>query len=233
MPMRKVRRFRRFKRRPSAVTGKVARGRVYRPRRLIRKRYPTNIPEVQKVALKYSELFNVQLAAGNLYTWNYVFRPNDLFDPNFTGVGHQAMCRDQWYQLYSAARCIGFKFKFVIYTDSDSPVDIMLTQTDSSSTISFEPAVEWKGSKVRTLQKYKPVVLYYNGYVDQCLRNRKGTCLIDDTFKQTSGVPLDAKSSVWLQMGAISRASSTANIWTRVHLVQFVRFMEPIWQLQS
>lgn len=195
--------------------------------------FSTNISEKENVCLKYTEPFNVALSVGNGYTWAYCFRPNDLFDPNYTGGGHQAMMRDQWYTLYEFARCIKYSLKIVIFTDSDSPIDVCLLKTNQNSTIAFEQATETKGAKNRILQKYRPLVLKTSSTVDRALGNKKPAVMYDDAFKQGASAALVDKATVWIQMIAISRASVNANIWTRVYLTQYAQFVEPIYQNQS
>lgn len=215
----------------------VARGKtvkaVRRKRRAMRaSRVPfrTNIPDTMRVALKYTEPINYSLAVGNAYTFFYTFRLNDCYDPNFSGGGHQPMFRDQWYSLYEYARCLGFKFQLTVYTDSDVPIDVHLVPTSSSTTIAFEQALETKQCQTRTIQKYKPCVLRFNGFVDRFLGNRKGTYLTDDTFKQPVSAALPDKATCFMQFGAISRASATSTIYMRVQHVQFLSFTEPLYQ---
>lgn len=230
-----LRRTRRPRRLPARRPTRRPRKPMYRRTRIVkaRSRYSVNVPPMQKVALKYNELFNISLNAGNSYTWSYIFRPNDMYDPNFTGTGHQSMFRDQWYTLYEYARCVAFKFKVTFFTDSDAPLDVSLGSTESNSGIPFEYGLETKGFKTRTIQKYKPAVLNHGGLTDRVLHNPKRTCLIDDTFKQPAGTSLPDKATCWVQMGAIARASSTTNLWVRVQILQYARFVEPIWQSQS
>lgn len=195
--------------------------------------YTTNISRIQRVCCKYTEPLNVALQFSNGYMWNYVFRPNDTYDPNLTGAGHQPMFRDQWFNLYEYTRCIKFMFKLVVYTDSDSPIDVIVVPTSTNSTISFEQATETKGARIRTIQKYKPLTFKISSYVDRFLGNKKGTALSDDTFKQGASAALSDKASCWVQIAAISRASVTSNMWCRVYLCQYLSFIEPIYQNQS
>jgi len=49
--------------------------------------------------LRYSENFTLTVTSGVMAT--YVYRANDLFDPNFTGTGHQPMGFDQMMVFYN------------------------------------------------------------------------------------------------------------------------------------
>lgn len=211
---------------------KAARKPLAKTRRRKKLGYATNISKSQRVCCKYTEPINVQLQLSNAYTWGYTFRPNCSYDPNFSGGGHQSMFRDQWFQLYEFTRCVKFMFKLVIFTDSDSPIDVVMVPTTTSSPIAFEQATETKGARVRTIQKYKPLTLKISSYVDRFMGNKKGTCLSDDAFKQGNSA-LSDKASCWIQLAAISRTSTTSNIWARVYLCQYLSFVEPIYQNQS
>lgn len=63
--------------------------------------FPSSITKT----LRYSTSFNLGAAVGAVST--YVFRANDLFDPDFTGTGHQPMGFDQlmlWYNHFCVIR---------------------------------------------------------------------------------------------------------------------------------
>lgn len=52
-----------------------------------------------KVTLKYCETVSVSPSGGIVSS--YVFRANGIFDPNYTGTGHQPMGRDTWATMYN------------------------------------------------------------------------------------------------------------------------------------
>jgi len=56
------------------------------------------LPQGQYVVMKYSTNLNLVDAVTGLDF--HVFRGNSIFDPDFTGVGHQPLGHDQWAQLY-------------------------------------------------------------------------------------------------------------------------------------
>ena len=57
------------------------------------------VPNSINVRLRYSDVITLTSTAGSLS--KHVFRSNSLFDPDFTGVGHQPMYYDQLGALYS------------------------------------------------------------------------------------------------------------------------------------
>jgi len=56
------------------------------------------LPETKMVSLTYCE--TITLTPGTATPINYTFRMNDIYDPNYTGTGHQPLGRDEWAQLY-------------------------------------------------------------------------------------------------------------------------------------
>lgn len=68
-----------------------------------------NTPKIYK--LRYNEYFNLATAnAGDLCS--YVFRANDIYDPNYSGVGHQPFLHDTLSTLYKSFVVIGSKITF-------------------------------------------------------------------------------------------------------------------------
>lgn len=55
----------------------------------------------KKCDFKYCETFQLTSGIGGVGGVEQVFRLNSLFDPNFTGVGHQPYMWDQMAQIYS------------------------------------------------------------------------------------------------------------------------------------
>lgn len=55
-------------------------------------------PVRKRAQLVYTEVPNINLSVGS---GSYVFRANDLFDPNFTGTGGQPMYFDQMMEIYN------------------------------------------------------------------------------------------------------------------------------------
>jgi hypothetical protein len=59
----------------------------------------TVVPNELFIKLHYVEQFTLNAALTS--TDNYVFRANSLFDPNYTGSGHQPYGYDQWTTFYT------------------------------------------------------------------------------------------------------------------------------------
>lgn len=99
---------------------------------------PTSpVPKQKKVFLRYAET-NVSLDPGASVPADYFFRANDLFDPNYTGAGHQPMGFDQWMALYGKFAVLNSKVtvKFSNGADvqsADFIVGVRRTTTPTSS----------------------------------------------------------------------------------------------------
>lgn len=64
----------------------------------------TGYPKSRRVKLKYVE--EIVVGANNVMS-SYIFRANSVFDPNYTGTGHQPMLYDQWTTIYSHYTVLG------------------------------------------------------------------------------------------------------------------------------
>lgn len=88
---------------------------------------PAVIPDRMMVKMKYSEVVNV---SPGTYAYQYCFRGNDIFDPNYTSTGTQPTGRDQWAAFYKSYKVLGCKIK-VTYISLNSTVGTMVTLVPS------------------------------------------------------------------------------------------------------
>lgn len=88
-----------------------------------RRKYPriTNMLRAKTYAkLRYVD--TVSLDPGIAGITSYVFRCNDIYDPDYTGVGHQPLLRDEYANLYQKYRVLGSTIKVAPVPDSTSAV---------------------------------------------------------------------------------------------------------------
>lgn len=110
---RRVRRARRTYRRRSRFS-----------RRRYRRRTPTIQAATKRVKLRYCSATNIDPGeAGAVAT--RVFRCNDLYDPDYTGVGHQPMGFDQWMQFYNHFFVSGSKITVAFGTRNSEQYDVI------------------------------------------------------------------------------------------------------------
>lgn len=91
MPKRKYAPRRKFKRR--------FKRRYYRRKASIARSLKAPVPDKAVAKLRYCETLVLNPTVGSIA--NHVYRSNDCYDPNVTGVGHQPIGFDQWMGLYN------------------------------------------------------------------------------------------------------------------------------------
>jgi len=74
------------------------------------------------VRMKYAALFNITSVLGAYAETAY--RMNSIFDPDYTGGGHQPYSRDTYAQLYNKYRVLKFEYKVTAQSDGTA-VSIM------------------------------------------------------------------------------------------------------------
>lgn len=89
-------------------------------------------PTKMMAKLKYQETV-VATTSGPLAHVQYIL--NGLFDPNFTGGGHQPLYFDQYMQLYNHYLVIGAKVmvRIIPYESNTVPIKITLWQNDDTT----------------------------------------------------------------------------------------------------
>lgn len=92
-----------------------------------------------KVTLRYCETVSVSPSGGVLSS--YIFRANGIFDPNYTGTGHQPMGRDTWATLYNHYLVTGSRVKVDYLTTVGGyyPVSFGVMTHDSGTVTATNP----------------------------------------------------------------------------------------------
>lgn len=88
-----------------------------------RRRYPRYRPLAlagqptggRTVRLRYTDKVSLTTTAGVVGT--YAFRANSIFDPDYTGTGHQPLGHDQWAIFYNHYRVLGSKITVTMNTN--------------------------------------------------------------------------------------------------------------------
>lgn len=79
-------------------------------------RGPNGIPDRLISKYPYAQTFSIATTT----TVGTQFFRNSMYDPDFTGTGHQPFMRDQIAALYKKYRCYGFKYDIMIQNTSSS-----------------------------------------------------------------------------------------------------------------
>lgn len=98
---------------------------------------PKVCPDVMRVRMRQSE-FRSLSGAGAVSFNAYIYRGNSIFDPNFTGVGHQPLGHDQWQAFYRRYRVIGSRvdIKFLASSAAAENLVGMLVPLNTSTVLS-------------------------------------------------------------------------------------------------
>lgn len=99
--------------------------------------------------LPYFAVHNLVSAISGTAT--YIYRGNDIFDPNFTGVGGQPTGMDQLALLYSRFRVRGSRMTVVATNNSLVPMVVTLVPTSSSGATTTDVAATLPYAKTVTL----------------------------------------------------------------------------------
>lgn len=95
--------------------------------------------------LRYSTTFALTSTSG-VITGTQVFRANDLFDPDFTGTGHQPMGFDQLMAFYNHFCVVRAKIIIQAKNTTDSfPTICIRVDADSTALTSIDRIVEFGG----------------------------------------------------------------------------------------
>ncbi|QBX89277.1 capsid protein [Apis mellifera virus-8] len=110
----------------------------------------TGLPAKVMVRHKYVETFT--LTATGIPS-GYTFRANSMFDPNFTGTGHQPLYFDQYANLYNHYTVIGSKitFTFAAADNVYPPFQVAALLDDDGATATLLAdaiAEQTQGSKI-------------------------------------------------------------------------------------
>lgn len=96
---------------------------------------PKVCPDVMRVRLRYNAVKD--LSGGGLSGFNaIVFRGNSIFDPDFSGGGHQPLGHDQWANFYRRYRVLGSKIIVRAASDSAAPAGIGVVPQNTNTVLS-------------------------------------------------------------------------------------------------
>lgn len=137
IPVRIMARSRRSYRRRRPYKRRFARFRKFRRTRRI-KRMPLASQATRKVIkLRYVDDITIDAGIGALGT--YVFRANSIYDPNYTGVGHQPRGRDEWALFYNKYVVLGSKITVKFQTTdsaASAPCKVGIAVKDVATVLS-------------------------------------------------------------------------------------------------
>lgn len=112
--------------------------------------------------LKYAEEVHLYDTVGSVKI--YTYRGNSLFDPNYTGTGHQPMYFDQYSAIYERYRVLGCKIKvhMVNRSATSAAYAVLESGTDVSSILVLSELLEQSRahvSRILPTGNQSPVVI--------------------------------------------------------------------------
>lgn len=182
-----------------------------------------------KTRLNYCEQINLTSTSGSVGT--YLFRPNDLYDPNITATGHQWMFRDQLYALYQYARVTYFSIevKGIISGNTTGGIVYLGPAVSGSADTDLILAAERSNGKYQICSGSNGrVSLKYKNSVDAFFGQKKGHVMLSDNFEQTAGSALNAAYQCVCQILFQDMNASTSAFSGVVKLVCWARFEQKI-----
>jgi len=199
---------------------------VKKVNKLVRESKPTTkrnvaFPSYKKVTLKYAE--NIILS-GILLQSN-VYRMNSIFDPDFTGGGHQPYGRDQWANFYNRYRVESFSYRITATTNGVS--NTILTVTPKNATAiagNLTEAVETDLAKSKMLVGGPEEIQIISGKVN--LAKFNGVSMdeykSDDRFQALMSADPAEVMGLIISSGRADGTSASAfllvELWYHVHL---------------
>lgn len=172
------------------------------------------IPNSCRIKLKYHEVILKATFTGTSGAQAfYQFRPNNVFDPNYTGTGHQPMYRDQIATLYKYYRPYACKYRIIISTDTTSGASgisgTVRPTYDTATPGDYDEECEQPYSRRYQINPYKPAVI--RGYIDYAdlLGVPKSRYMMDDIFASSVG----SAPTQSIILNITGQASDAATTW--------------------
>lgn len=194
-------------------------------------RGPNILPDRVFVKLPYRTYVN--LNAGTVE--DYIWRANSIFDPDFTGTGHQPRGRDEWSALYKSYRVHGVAYDctFVNYSSTDGATACVLPLEDSGSFTDITDARETRYCNSR--------VLSIKGGADKC--RMKGYVSIkkmlglkslsaEEGAQASTGSNPTQQVFLHTMLGPLGGAATVSG-FLDVKLTYFVEYFEPAYLAAS
>lgn len=157
----------------------------------------------------------------------YQFRLNSIFDPDYTGVGHQPGGHDQYAQIYETYCVTGVSFNISFANDNDAPNIVGYYISDredvsSDAVVMVEQGInEWKHIAG---QDGGPANASFSGYVDlpKLMGYSYNDYVTNPNYQTVFGVnPADVGYiTLW---GTNIASGSLGNVYAFVELVYTVR----------
>lgn len=182
--------------------------------------------------LKYSTIVNISGTV--LRSRDHVFRANQLYDPDFTGTGHQPRFFDQLAAIYRVYRVMGSKIRvqYVPTTPATTSQNVSLFVIPSSTVTSlsdseYRDLSELPLSKTRFANFYN-TQLTINHYMSTALAQGVQSNVVktaDDYIGTVDGVVTPTKENFWhVGLSLVNESNSVIDGYLTVDIEYYVNF---------
>lgn len=134
------------------------------PKKWVIPRNPFPLKTIAK--LRYCETVRLDATTGS--SASYLFRANSIFDPNFTGVGHQPYGRDTYESIYNHYRVLKSRISCTFLSNGSSSTGHLVcgvaVKDDSTVELGFDTIRESKGAHYKMLADSTQKATVTNGY---------------------------------------------------------------------
>lgn len=179
--------------------------------------------------LRYSDNFLLTTTAGALTT--YVIRANDLYDPNFTGTGHQPMGFDQMMVVYNHFCVVRASIKVTFKNGSNNSVSVGVRTDGSSTALTVIDRMIEIGGLVQTELGYLSSGISANQTVEASVDIARMQGVSRTALTADPSLRGDAATSptevTYFHLCAWDVAGATSTVETSIILEQTATFMEP------
>lgn len=79
---------------------------------------PSGMPKTTRAKLRYCDTIQITAIGGTPV--QHVFRANSIYDPNYSGTGHQPMGHDTWATMFNHYTVTGSKISIQVIPDSSN-----------------------------------------------------------------------------------------------------------------
>lgn len=185
-------------------------------------------PKNKVVRLRYSDVIGLNAGVGSAA--GYSFRCNSIFDPDYTGTGHQPLGHDQWALFYNHYRVLGAKItiNFAASGAGHSMMAGCYLDDDASGPTPFNStAIIEKGGKYRVMDDTggpgnRTIVLKYS---TKKFHNRVNVKDCDDLRATFGSNPTEmAYFVLWCQ--ALNSAADPSVVYANVKIDYIVSLEE-------
>lgn len=201
-----------------------------------RSRIPTSQPSKQCLKLQYFDQITINPPVGD-QPGRYIFRANSIFDPDYTGVGHQPLGFDQWMTLYTRYHVIGAKCTATFVANdttsaNSSAICGIIQTTGTDSPIGITNYIENKKSKYRVCQLGTAPTTISSSYStkkSQGIKNLMDNYELSGTFLSN---PL-VEDFFQVFVGNVNTTDDASRVSIQIKLEYIVVFSDPVRLTQS